>query len=44
MVKDMADFWNKDVDAFRKKSSQYYLYQGGEMRKLQLRERPLKKP
>lgn len=25
-VEDMADYWNKDADAFRKLSSKYYLY------------------
>ena len=25
-VEDMADYWNKDADAFRERSAKYYLY------------------
>jgi hypothetical protein len=25
-VADMADYWNKDAEAFQKRSSSYYLY------------------
>ena len=25
-VEDIIDYWNKDNDAFRQKSSKYYLY------------------
>ena len=39
-VKDMADYWNKDVDAFRKVSSQYYIYKGSDMGMIQLKNRP----
>ena len=26
LVEDIADYWNKDVEAFRARSAKYYLY------------------
>ena len=39
-VEDIAGYWNKDADAFRKVSSKYYLYKGNEMIKMKLKARP----